>query len=45
MIVRKIVLALVAASAILAATGVFVVAAAYTVFALCRDLLGPAGEL
>ncbi len=43
MIVRKIVLALVAASAILAATGVFVVAAAYAVFALCRDLVGPAG--
>ena len=43
MIVRKIVLALVAASAILAASAVFVVAAAYAVFALCREALGPAG--
>ncbi len=43
MIVRKIVLALVAAAATLAASGVIVVAAAYALFALTRDALGPAG--
>jgi hypothetical protein len=43
LIVRKIVLALVAAAATLAASGVIVVAAAYALFALTRNALGPAG--
>ncbi len=43
MIIRKIVLALVAAAATLAASGVIVVAAAYALFALTRDALGAAG--
>ena len=43
MIIRKIILALVAAAAILAASGVMVVAAAYALFALAREYLGPAG--
>lgn len=43
MIIRKIVLALVAAAAILAASGVIVVAGAYALFALVRPALGPAG--
>lgn len=43
MIIRKIVLALVAAAAILAASGVLVVAAAFALFALVRPVLGAAG--
>jgi hypothetical protein len=43
LIIRKIVLALVAAAATLAASGVIVVAAAYGLFALARPALGPAG--
>ena len=43
MIIRKIVLALVAAAATLAASGVIVVAAAYALFALVRPTLGSAG--
>lgn len=43
MIIRKLVLALVAAAATLAASGVIVVAAAYALFALVRPALGPAG--
>ena len=43
MILRKIILAIVAAAAILASSAVFVVAAAYALFALVRDPLGPAG--
>lgn len=40
MIIRKIVVGLVAAAAILAASGVMVIAAAYALFALARDQLG-----
>jgi len=43
LILRKIILAIVAAAAILASSAVFVVAAAYALFALVRDALGPAG--
>ena len=43
MILRKIVMALVAAAAILTASGVCVVAAAYALFALVRESLGAAG--
>jgi hypothetical protein len=43
LIIRKIVLALVSAAAILAASGVMVVAAAYALFALASPALGPAG--
>jgi hypothetical protein len=43
LIIRKIVLALIAAAAVLAASGVMVVAAAYALFALARPDLGPAG--
>lgn len=43
MIIRKIVLALVAAAAILAASGLMVVAAGFALFALARPALGPAG--
>ncbi len=43
MIVRKIILALIAAAAILAASAVAVVAAAFAIYAFARSYLGPAG--